>query len=240
MFDGEDAIIGLVDALVPGLNREALHAGMRGDFVLDGGPSFAEDVADFAREASSARLVFTLACADNHTEPNRDYPFSGSLCVGVRQSATPKHALSVPASWGETQTLTLPVRFAHGEVEWLPAVICGDHPRRVVALNLRRGWFFDDECESLVVSSVYCGPHFADLRTHPTKRVNDGSELRRELEGRIWDLHESGFLAPSVGEKSVAGMLFREVEDVQRGRWSRYFFDAEKGFVKKKTTIPRA
>jgi hypothetical protein len=53
-------------------------------------------------------------------------------------------------------------------------------------------------------------------------------------------LHESGFLAPSVGEKSVAGMLFREVEDVQRGRWSRYFFDAEKGFVKKKTTIPRA
>lgn len=240
LFDGEDAVCALVDVLVAGLNRDALHAGMRGDFVLDGGPTFSDDLTDFVREAGGARLVFRLASAEAFTEPNRDSPFDGMLCAEVRETPSPRHSMAVPAAWSESQTLTLPVRFAQGHVDWLPAVIAGDHPRRVVALNLRTGWFFDEDCESLIVSTVYCGPRFADLRTHATKRVDCREDLRAEITRRVHDLHESSFLAPSLGERSVAGMLFHEVEDVQRGRWSRYFFDAEEGFQKKTTVVRRA
>lgn len=240
LFDGEDAVCALVEALVPGLNREALHAGMRGDFALDGGPTFTEDLTDFVREASPGRFVFTLSSADGLNEPNRDTPFDGMVCAEVCETPAPRHSLSVPAAWCEVQTLTLPARLARNEVDWMPAVIAGDHPRRVVAMNLRRGDAFDDTAESLVVSTVYCGPRYADLRPHATKRVEGREELRGELTRRVHDLHESDFLAPCVGERAVPGMLFREVDDVQRGRWSRYFFDAEEGFQKKKTVVRRA
>ncbi len=150
---------------------DALNAGMRGDFIIDGEQSFADDLRDFVREATPGRFVFTLKRATGYTEPNRSFPFDGHVCAEVSENATPRRTFSAPSAWGEAQSLMLPMRFAHPHVDWLPAIIVGDHPRRVVVVNLRRGWFFDADCISLVASCIYAGPRHADVRPHKTKRV---------------------------------------------------------------------
>ena len=240
LFDGKEAVFAFVDALVPGLNRDALNAGMRGDFIIDGEQSFADDLRDFVREATPGRFVFTLKRATGYTEPNRSFPFDGHVCAEVSENATPRRTFSAPSAWGEAQSLMLPMRFAHPHVDWLPAIIVGDHPRRVAVVNLRRGWFFDADCISLVASCIYAGPHYADVRPHKTKRVESRHVLWAEVTQRVHYMHESGFLSPMVAEQDTPGMLYHEVDDVQVGRWNRHFFSTEEGIANQITAIGKA
>jgi len=227
IVDGLAEVFALIDAIQPGLPRNALKEGMKGGFMLEGEPSFAHDLQAFLRESAFDFLIFSCDSV-RMREPNSDAMFVGLKMRTVVAHTAMKSPPATPAHLGATWAIRAPYRGKNGEV-LAPALVFGDYPHIVVAMNLNDTPSFSFK-EPTLISSVVCAVGGGlDLRPHATVKRDDPHRIIDEIERRIADMHESGFVPePFLGDdRTGGGMTFKERDMIERQRAIQAFCDLD-------------
>lgn len=225
IIDGYDMMWQLIDAIQPDMPRRMVDEGMKGGFLLDGHPSFADDLQSFFLECADLYVRFDTKNVQI-VEPNSNQMFTGMSASGVSTQKSPE--LFSPAPW-PTHTsahIQLPFRDAQ-TLHTLPAVIVGDYPHLVIAQNLTAGDSFSFDSPSLI-SSVVCDAERIDSRPHRTVKRDLKTEIIFEITRRLFDLNETSWRPNACRESDAqGGMTFAERDSIEYERSVRLFFSLD-------------
>jgi len=226
IIDGYERMWELIDAIQPDLPRRMVDEGMKGGFLIDGHPSFAEDLQSFFLECADLYVCFDFENV-KIVEPNSNQLFTGMSASGVSTQKSPELFSPAPVGGAFTSAqIQLPFRTADG-IYLLPSLVVGDYPHLVVAQNLSEGESFSFDSPSLI-SSVVCDAENLDARPHRTLKRDSRQGIISDIERRLFDLNETTWRPNPCREREAGvGMTFAERDSIEYERAVRLFFSLD-------------